>query len=175
MPVLDTGIFTARLHIVYPMLFKLTNSRLGRNTHCGVLEFVADEGKIYLPYWVSWCVNIVSPTFFVVNNVFYRNFLFAQANINSPYLCSALLFQIVLLTSSSWCLDDAQPCSWGRWPFTSAECLITSCIICKVSASVCGLFGYYKPKGSVSFEQCILMSLAPQMPTFLMQYFLSSS
>ncbi|XP_015771991.1 PREDICTED: ubiquitin fusion degradation protein 1 homolog isoform X1 [Acropora digitifera] len=41
-----------RLHIVYPMLFKLTNSRLGRNTHCGVLEFVADEGKIYLPYWM---------------------------------------------------------------------------------------------------------------------------
>ena len=35
------------------MLFKLSNSRSGRNTHCGVLEFVADEGKIYLPYWVS--------------------------------------------------------------------------------------------------------------------------
>ena len=45
-------ISTARLHIVYPMLFKLSNSRSGRNTHCGVLEFVADEGKIYLPYWV---------------------------------------------------------------------------------------------------------------------------
>lgn len=41
-----------RLHIVYPMLFKLANSRSGRNTHCGVLEFVADEGKIYLPYWM---------------------------------------------------------------------------------------------------------------------------
>ena len=35
------------------MLFKLSNARSGRNTHCGVLEFVADEGKIYLPYWVS--------------------------------------------------------------------------------------------------------------------------
>ncbi|KAJ7386957.1 Ubiquitin recognition factor in ER-associated degradation protein 1 [Desmophyllum pertusum] len=41
-----------RLHIVYPMLFKLSNARSGRNTHCGVLEFVADEGKIYLPYWM---------------------------------------------------------------------------------------------------------------------------
>lgn len=78
-----------RLHIVYPMLFKLTNSRLGRNTHCGVLEFVADEGKIYLPYWVSCSVNIVSPTFCLVNNVFYRNSVFAQANINAPYFCSA--------------------------------------------------------------------------------------
>lgn len=44
---------TARLHIVYPMLFKLSSTKSGRNTHCGVLEFVADEGKIYLPYWVS--------------------------------------------------------------------------------------------------------------------------
>ncbi|KAK4015199.1 hypothetical protein OUZ56_030186 [Daphnia magna] len=41
-----------RLNIVYPMLFKLTNPREGRITHCGVLEFVADEGKIYLPYWM---------------------------------------------------------------------------------------------------------------------------
>lgn len=41
-----------RLHIVYPMLFKLSSNKSGRNTHCGVLEFVADEGKIYLPYWM---------------------------------------------------------------------------------------------------------------------------
>lgn len=47
-----------RLNIVYPMLFKLTNPREGRITHCGVLEFVADEGKIYLPYWVSFIFNI---------------------------------------------------------------------------------------------------------------------
>ncbi|XP_023329176.1 ubiquitin recognition factor in ER-associated degradation protein 1 isoform X1 [Eurytemora carolleeae] len=41
-----------RLNIVYPMLFKLTNKQKNRNTHCGVLEFVADEGKIYIPYWM---------------------------------------------------------------------------------------------------------------------------
>lgn len=41
-----------RLNIVYPMLFKLTNQKTARITHCGVLEFVADEGKVYLPYWV---------------------------------------------------------------------------------------------------------------------------
>ena len=23
-----------------------------RTTHCGVLEFVADEGKVYIPYWM---------------------------------------------------------------------------------------------------------------------------
>lgn len=46
-----------RLNIVYPMLFKLTNKKTNRITHCGVLEFVADEGKVYLPYWVSLTKN----------------------------------------------------------------------------------------------------------------------
>lgn len=41
-----------RLNIVYPMLFKLTNPERNRITHCGVLEFVADEGKCYMPYWM---------------------------------------------------------------------------------------------------------------------------
>uniref|UniRef100_A0A6G1SHI3 Ubiquitin fusion degradation protein 1 homolog n=1 Tax=Aceria tosichella TaxID=561515 RepID=A0A6G1SHI3_9ACAR len=41
-----------RLNIVYPMLFKLTNRELDKVTHCGVLEFVADEGKCYMPYWM---------------------------------------------------------------------------------------------------------------------------
>jgi len=46
------ALLPARLHIQYPMLFKLTNNRAHRVTHCGVLEFVADEGRVYLPYWV---------------------------------------------------------------------------------------------------------------------------
>ncbi|KAK7088801.1 ubiquitin recognition factor in ER-associated degradation protein 1-like [Littorina saxatilis] len=41
-----------RLNIQYPMLFKLTNKQTKRETHCGVLEFVADEGRIYIPYWM---------------------------------------------------------------------------------------------------------------------------
>jgi len=41
-----------RLNINYPMLFKLTNKRSNRQTHCGVLEFIADEEKIYIPYWM---------------------------------------------------------------------------------------------------------------------------
>ena len=43
----------ARLNISYPMLFKLTNAKQDRCTHCGVLEFVAEEGRIYVPHWVS--------------------------------------------------------------------------------------------------------------------------
>ncbi|XP_074295067.1 uncharacterized protein LOC141622935 [Silene latifolia] len=42
----------AFLHIEYPMLFELSNLSVSRVTHCGVLEFVADEGLIYLPYWM---------------------------------------------------------------------------------------------------------------------------
>uniref|UniRef100_F6SHN2 Ubiquitin recognition factor in ER associated degradation 1 n=1 Tax=Macaca mulatta TaxID=9544 RepID=F6SHN2_MACMU len=41
-----------RLNITYPMLFKLTNKNSDRMTHCGVLEFVADEGICYLPHWM---------------------------------------------------------------------------------------------------------------------------
>lgn len=43
---------SGRLNITYPMLFKLTNKNSDRMTHCGVLEFVADEGICYLPHWV---------------------------------------------------------------------------------------------------------------------------
>ncbi|KAB5520339.1 hypothetical protein DKX38_024658 [Salix brachista] len=42
----------ATLHIDYPMLFELHNPYAGRTSHCGVLEFIADEGMIYLPYWM---------------------------------------------------------------------------------------------------------------------------
>lgn len=34
------------------MLFQLINESVGKTTHCGVLEFTADEGIVYFPYWV---------------------------------------------------------------------------------------------------------------------------
>lgn len=45
--------FAAMLHVDYPMLFKVENKKNNKVTHCGVLEFVADEGMVYMPYWVS--------------------------------------------------------------------------------------------------------------------------
>ncbi|CAN6440555.1 unnamed protein product [Victoria cruziana] len=42
----------ASLHIDYPMLFELYNSSTERVSHCGVLEFIAEEGMIYMPYWM---------------------------------------------------------------------------------------------------------------------------
>ncbi|CAD7935305.1 unnamed protein product [Amoebophrya sp. A120] len=41
----------ARLNISYPMLFEASNGNTHR-THCGVQEFVAEEGTCYLPYWM---------------------------------------------------------------------------------------------------------------------------
>ncbi|KAI1614831.1 ubiquitin fusion degradation protein UFD1-domain-containing protein [Exophiala viscosa] len=41
-----------RLHISYPMLFELINGNAGKTTHAGVLEFIAEEGRIYLPQWL---------------------------------------------------------------------------------------------------------------------------
>lgn len=43
----------ASLHIDYPMLFELRNQGAERVSHCGVLEFIAEEGMIYMPYWVG--------------------------------------------------------------------------------------------------------------------------
>lgn len=41
-----------RMHIEYPMMFELVNGKKQTMTHAGVLEFVAEEGKAYLPHWV---------------------------------------------------------------------------------------------------------------------------
>ncbi|XP_071691341.1 uncharacterized protein [Rutidosis leptorrhynchoides] len=42
----------ASLQIDYPMLFELRNVATERVSHCGVLEFIAEEGMIYMPYWM---------------------------------------------------------------------------------------------------------------------------
>jgi len=43
-----------RLHITYPLLFKVTNPDVGRQrtTHCGVFEFHQEEGRCYMPHWM---------------------------------------------------------------------------------------------------------------------------
>jgi len=51
-----------RLHITYPMLFELLNGAKEKKTHAGVLEFIAEEGRIYVPQWVSHLLPILPPT-----------------------------------------------------------------------------------------------------------------
>nr|KYP68228.1 Ubiquitin fusion degradation protein 1 isogeny [Cajanus cajan] len=40
------------LDMEYPVLFELTNPSAERVTNCGVQEFTADEGNIYMPEWM---------------------------------------------------------------------------------------------------------------------------
>lgn len=43
----------SRLKVMYPMLFRLQcPGREARDTHCGVLEFIANDGMMYLPDWM---------------------------------------------------------------------------------------------------------------------------
>ena len=36
----------------WPLMFQLSNPSSMRKTHCGVMEFIADEGCAYVPYWM---------------------------------------------------------------------------------------------------------------------------
>ncbi|XP_062571621.1 sodium-dependent lysophosphatidylcholine symporter 1-A-like [Saccostrea cucullata] len=67
-----------RLHIQYPMLFKLTNKKKNRETHCGVLEFVADEGRIYIPYWMMTNLLLTEGDLIQVENVSLKVATFAR-------------------------------------------------------------------------------------------------
>ncbi len=42
----------SQLEIAYPMLFEITNQTNGRKLHCGVLEFIANEGSVLMPHWM---------------------------------------------------------------------------------------------------------------------------
>mmetsp|Transcript_37563 Transcript_37563/g.94215 ORF Transcript_37563/g.94215 Transcript_37563/m.94215 type:complete len:203 (-) Transcript_37563:1275-1883(-) len=40
------------LDVDWPLMFELKSKFSGRITHCGVMEFIADEGCAYIPYWM---------------------------------------------------------------------------------------------------------------------------
>ncbi|KAL2537711.1 ubiquitin fusion degradation 1 [Forsythia ovata] len=59
----------ASLHIDYPMLFELRNAATERVSHCGVLEFIAEEGVIYMPYWMMENLLLQEGDFVGVKNM----------------------------------------------------------------------------------------------------------
>ncbi|KAK4378207.1 hypothetical protein RND71_000069 [Anisodus tanguticus] len=59
----------ASLHIDYPMLFELRNASTERVSHCGVLEFIAEEGMIYMPYWMMQNLFLQEGDIVTVKNV----------------------------------------------------------------------------------------------------------
>lgn len=42
----------SKLHVQWPLQLELINGEKGKHTHSGVLEFLAEEGRAYLPQWV---------------------------------------------------------------------------------------------------------------------------
>jgi ubiquitin fusion degradation protein 1 len=59
----------ARLQVDYPMLFRLTHPESGKETHCGVLEFTAEEGCVYIPFWMMQNLLIEEGSLLTVTNV----------------------------------------------------------------------------------------------------------
>ncbi|OTA65231.1 UFD1-domain-containing protein [Hypoxylon sp. EC38] len=42
----------SQLHVQWPLMLELVNGEKERHTHAGVLEFVAEEGRAYIPQWM---------------------------------------------------------------------------------------------------------------------------
>ena len=59
----------SRMEVDYPMLFQMTNEALGRSTHCGVLEFTAEEGRCYMPFWMMQNLCVEESSLITVKNV----------------------------------------------------------------------------------------------------------
>lgn len=51
------------------MLFRLENSDKGTKTHSGVLEFTAEEGCVYIPFWMMQNLLIEEGALLTVTNV----------------------------------------------------------------------------------------------------------
>ena len=59
----------ARLQVDYPMLFRLESPDKGTATHCGVLEFTAEEGSCFIPFWMMQNLLIEEGSVITVTNV----------------------------------------------------------------------------------------------------------
>lgn len=59
----------SRMEVEYPMLFELKNERLGRKTHCGVIEFIAEEGSCHLPRFMMQSLLVEEGSIIYIKNV----------------------------------------------------------------------------------------------------------
>ncbi|KAK3315183.1 ubiquitin fusion degradation protein UFD1-domain-containing protein [Apodospora peruviana] len=48
----------SRLHVQWPIMLELINGEKGKHTHGGVLEFVAEEGRAYIPQWMMQTLQL---------------------------------------------------------------------------------------------------------------------
>lgn len=59
----------ARMNVEYPMLFEITNEVIGKKSHCGVLEFSAEEGRCYMPHWMLQNLLVEEGSLLRVKNI----------------------------------------------------------------------------------------------------------
>ncbi|CAO3641549.1 unnamed protein product [Mucor hiemalis] len=59
----------SNLNISYPMLFKLVNGAEKKYSHAGVLEFIAEEGRVYLPQWMMETLGTEPGNIIEIKNV----------------------------------------------------------------------------------------------------------
>lgn len=61
----------SRLHVMYPMMFSVASSSATspKSTHCGVLEFCAPEGIVYLPLWMLKMLGMVGGASSAILNI----------------------------------------------------------------------------------------------------------
>lgn len=59
----------ARMNVEYPMLFEISSDSVDKKTHCGVLEFSAEEGWCYMPFWMMENLVIDEGSLITVKNV----------------------------------------------------------------------------------------------------------
>ncbi|XP_054157615.1 ubiquitin recognition factor in ER-associated degradation protein 1-like [Oppia nitens] len=57
------------MEISCPWMFRLTNILTNRITHCGVLEFLSDEGQAILPDWMMRNMCIENESMIMIENV----------------------------------------------------------------------------------------------------------
>ncbi|KAK6955318.1 hypothetical protein Daesc_002951 [Daldinia eschscholtzii] len=48
----------SQLHVQWPLMMELINGEKERQTHAGVLEFVAEEGRAYIPQWMMQTLQL---------------------------------------------------------------------------------------------------------------------
>ncbi|CRK36716.1 hypothetical protein BN1723_015121 [Verticillium longisporum] len=48
----------SKLHVQWPLIMEIINGEKGKHSHAGVLEFVAEEGKAYLPQWMMQTLGL---------------------------------------------------------------------------------------------------------------------
>ncbi|KAI1210587.1 UFD1-domain-containing protein [Annulohypoxylon truncatum] len=48
----------SQLHVQWPLMMELVNGEKERLTHAGVLEFVAEEGRAYIPQWMMQTLQL---------------------------------------------------------------------------------------------------------------------